>query len=63
MVFVDLNMQMTRLHKPSFSRDQNDLVGEAIAKATDWSSKNSMLLNPDKTVVMNTSLSHMYKYD
>ena len=63
MVFVDLNMQMTRLHKPSFSRDQNYLVGEAIAKATDWSSKNSMLLNPDKTVVINTSLPHMYKYD
>ena len=29
----------------------------------DWSSKNFMLLNPDKTVVMETSLSQMYKYD
>ena len=53
----------TNFYKPSFSRGQNDLVGEAIAKATDWSSKNSMLLNPDKTVVINTSLPHMYKYD
>ena len=53
----------TNFYKPSFSRDQNDLVGEGIAKATDWSSKNSMLLNPDNSVVMNTSSSHMYKYD
>ena len=63
MVFSLKQADDTTFYRPSFSRDQSDLVGEAIGKATDWSSKNSMLLNPDKTVVMNTSLSHMCKYD
>ena len=59
MVFAD----DTTFYKPSFSRDQSDLVGEAIAIAADWLSKNSMLLNPTKTLVMNNSLSHIYEYD
>ena len=42
--------------------DQSGIVCEAIHHTQHWSNSNSMLLNAEETVVMNTSLSSKRSY-
>ena len=52
----------TTFYRPSHTHDQSGMVCEAIHRTQDWSNSNSMLLNAEKTVVMNTSLSSRRSY-
>ena len=45
----------TTFYRPSHTHDQNGMVCEAIHRIQDWSHSISMLLNAEKTVVLNTS--------
>ena len=52
----------TSFYKTVFSPDV-DYVARAILTAQEWSMKNSMLLNSDKTQIMNILINHRYNYD
>ena len=52
----------TSFYKTVFSPDE-DNVARAILTAQEWSMKNSMLLNSDKTQIMNILINHRYNYD
>ena len=47
----------TTFYKVSKDHVTKDLVGTAITQTALWSTDDSMILNTDKTVIMNTSLS------
>ena len=53
----------TTFYRASHTHDQAGIVTDAIHRTQDWSDSNSMLLNAEKTVVMNTSLSSKKTYD
>ena len=52
----------TSFYKTVF-RPGIDTVSQAILEAQNWSKENSMLLNSDKTEVMNILINHRYEYD
>ena len=53
----------TTFYKPCSLNSDPQSISEAIENAIRWSNDNSMLLNSDKTVLMNTSLSHTNNFD
>jgi hypothetical protein len=52
----------TTFYKSVHSHTSNDVILPAISATQSWAETNNMLLNADKTVIMNTSLSHQYFY-
>ena len=54
---------MTQVFTRIFFSPDEDNVARAILTAQEWSMKNSMLLNSDKTQIMNILINHRYNYD
>jgi hypothetical protein len=53
----------TTFYKPVTSHTTHDVISPAIVATQSWADENNMLLNADKTVLVNTSLSHRHVYD
>ena len=53
----------TTFYKPCDNTNDCSQIGSAIESASKWSSENSMLLNADKTVILNTTLSKSANFE
>ena len=52
----------TTFYSSSTDHQCTDVISSAILATDKWSSQNSMILNSNKTVIMNTCLSSRYSY-
>jgi hypothetical protein len=55
-------MDDTTFYKAIDNTKDFQAIAPAITATQDWSEANNMILNTEKTVVMNTWLSHQYSY-